>query len=124
MIKETQAKQFGVMRALSLAVLLSIGSVSYAADSKPCASNNWTTDRGYTNSSVVTYRGHNYEALQAHFAFANTNWIPGSATTMWKDLGACAAPSAPQAAAAAPAPTATASSGGRRAASTTRRSRI
>ncbi|MES2356421.1 MAG: glycosyl hydrolase family 18 protein [Pseudomonadota bacterium] len=110
MKKETKEKMFRAMNTLSFIALLAIGPIAYAANSQSCAPTNWTVDKGYAAGNVINYQGHNYEVVQSHFAFPNTNWIPAAGSIMWKDLGACMASKPLEPATIAEGPTSTASS--------------
>ncbi|SMC28640.1 chitinase [Andreprevotia lacus DSM 23236] len=47
----------------------------------------WQEGTTYTVGTVVTYNGHDYQALVAHTAYVGAGWTPSSTPTLWKDLG-------------------------------------
>ncbi|WP_148716100.1 chitinase [Chitinolyticbacter meiyuanensis] len=47
----------------------------------------WQEGNTYTAGSVVSYNGHDYQALVTHTAYAGANWNPAATPTLWKDLG-------------------------------------
>ena len=61
----------------------------------------WQVDTFYRAGTVVSYNGHDYQALVDQVDYASTGWNPTTAS-LWKDLGASSNPPAP---APAPAPT-------------------
>jgi hypothetical protein len=53
----------------------------------------WAEGRAYTIGEVVSYKGSNYTALQAHFAYIGTGWNPADTPSLWKIGGVCKASS-------------------------------
>ncbi|SMC28638.1 Chitinase [Andreprevotia lacus DSM 23236] len=47
----------------------------------------WQEGNTYTAGTVVTYNGHDYQALVTHTAYVGAGWNPSSTPTLWKDLG-------------------------------------
>ncbi|WP_246038613.1 carbohydrate-binding protein [Chitiniphilus eburneus] len=48
----------------------------------------WQEGSSYAAGAVVSYNGHDYQALVAHTAYAGANWNPAATPTLWRDLGA------------------------------------
>ncbi|WP_255992308.1 carbohydrate-binding protein [Chitinolyticbacter albus] len=69
-----------MMRLLAAAVLACGVMAAHAAPA-------WQEGNTYSAGTVVTYNGHDYQALVTHTAYVGANWNPASTPTLWKDLG-------------------------------------
>ncbi|WP_148716954.1 carbohydrate-binding protein [Chitinolyticbacter meiyuanensis] len=69
-----------LMRLLAAVVFASGVMAAHAAPA-------WQEGTTYTAGTVVSYNGHDYQALVTHTAYVGTNWNPAATPTLWKDLG-------------------------------------
>nr|BAA09627.1 chitinase [Aeromonas sp. 10S-24]prf//2206304B chitinase [Aeromonas sp.] len=65
------------------ALLLAIAMWRVTAHAAPA----WQEGSTYTAGTVVSYGGHDYQALVTHTAYVGAGWNPASTPTLWKDLG-------------------------------------
>ncbi|MCT6995090.1 hypothetical protein M1731_23095, partial [Salmonella enterica subsp. enterica serovar Javiana] len=66
---------------LALAVWAAFSSAVWAANAP------WQEGATYQAGALVSYNGHDYQALQTHTAYVGAGWTPSSSPTLWKDLG-------------------------------------
>ncbi|GLS03624.1 hypothetical protein GCM10007860_07690 [Chitiniphilus shinanonensis] len=74
----SQMNRFFVLAAIPAAL---VAVQAYAANPA------WQEGTTYNAGALVSYNGHDYQALVTHTAYVGANWNPASTPTLWKDLG-------------------------------------
>src|SRR3989442_8118123 len=74
----TRRHKLRLLAALSATLVATAVSAAYPA---------WKPDTFYAAGTIVSYSGHDYQALVDQTDYSSTGWNP-TTTSLWKDLGA------------------------------------
>ncbi len=82
-INTVPSVQRGWLTAAAALIVAAAAFPARADDSKPT----WQVDVYYPVGSIVSYHGHQYQALLSQVDFHDTDWNP-AVPSLWKELGA------------------------------------